>query len=213
MEGAEEAATKAQAGYALTLGPPRPKPRPASGYYGVGASGKRWASHIYNGGKKHRLGSFGTKQEAALAYDREARQCGKDKHLNYESMEGAEEAATKAQAEHALTLEEVPNAQPDFGHGMSTAQLLAQLPRMAVNPEGPSRTKWLREHKDVLAALRRRNVREPFKNGIYKLCTKAGKKDGQQVQQWYGWSRDAPIMVAHPARSMRGKMQLQLTYV
>jgi hypothetical protein len=29
------------------------------------------------------LGLFDTKQEAALAYDREARQCGEDKLLNY----------------------------------------------------------------------------------------------------------------------------------
>jgi hypothetical protein len=101
MEEAEEAATKAQAEYALTLGPPQPKPRPASGNYGVRANGKRWAAQIYYGGKNHRLGTFDTKQEAALAYDREARQCGKEKPLNYESMEGAEEAATKAQAEYA----------------------------------------------------------------------------------------------------------------
>jgi hypothetical protein len=49
------------------------------------------------------LGMFDTKQEAALAHDREARQCGAKKPLNYESMEGAEEAATKAQAKYALS--------------------------------------------------------------------------------------------------------------
>jgi hypothetical protein len=46
--------------------------------------------------KQHNLGSFNTKQEAALAYDREARQCGEDKPLNYESIEAAEEAAAAA---------------------------------------------------------------------------------------------------------------------
>jgi hypothetical protein len=104
MEGAEEAATKAQAEYALTLGPPQPKSRPAPGYCGVGANGKRWGAQIHYGGKNYHLGTFDTKQEAALTYDREASQCGEEKPLNYESVEGAEEAATKAQAEYALTL-------------------------------------------------------------------------------------------------------------
>jgi hypothetical protein len=46
--------------------------------------------------KQHRLGTFDTKQEAALAYDREARQCGKGKPLNYESIAAAGEAAAAA---------------------------------------------------------------------------------------------------------------------
>jgi hypothetical protein len=45
------------------------------------------------------LGSFKTKQEAALAYDKAARQCGKDVLLNYDSLEAAEEAAAYAQTE------------------------------------------------------------------------------------------------------------------
>jgi hypothetical protein len=85
-------------------GPPQPKPRSASGYYGVSAKKKRWGAQICYGGKVHNVGTFDTKQEAALAYDRAVRQCGEEKPLNYESMEGAEEAATKAQAEYALTL-------------------------------------------------------------------------------------------------------------
>jgi hypothetical protein len=51
--------------------------------------------------KDHYLGSFDTKQEAALAYDREARRCGrKDKALNYGGTAAAEDAAaaTAAQA-------------------------------------------------------------------------------------------------------------------
>jgi hypothetical protein len=59
----------------------------------VAASGKRWKASITYDNKKHYLGTFCTKQEAALAYDREARQCGEDKPLNYESIAAAEEAA------------------------------------------------------------------------------------------------------------------------
>jgi hypothetical protein len=69
----------------------------------VSAQKKRWKARIKIGGKWHNLGCFDTKQEAALAYDREKRKRGEKKPMNYESMEGAEEAATKAQAEYALT--------------------------------------------------------------------------------------------------------------
>jgi hypothetical protein len=66
----------------------------------VYAYGKRWKAQIYYGGKKHGLGRFDTKQEAALAYDRAARECGEEKLLmNYDSTEAAEGAAAEAQAE------------------------------------------------------------------------------------------------------------------
>jgi hypothetical protein len=62
----------------------------------VSANGKRWSAYIRYDDKQHYLGCFDTRQEAALAYDREARQCGKDKALNYESTKAAEEAAVQA---------------------------------------------------------------------------------------------------------------------
>jgi len=96
---AEKAAVQAQAEQTLAY-PKQPKPRPASGFYGVSANGKRWRAYVRFNSKCHNLGSFDTKQEAALAYDRAARQCGKDKLLNYESIKASEEAATQAQAEH-----------------------------------------------------------------------------------------------------------------
>jgi hypothetical protein len=83
--------------------PKAPKPRPKSGFYGVVANNKRWQAQLYYDGKQHCLGTFDTKQEAALEYDRVARQqCGKAKPLNYEAIEAAEEAAAAAQAEHIL---------------------------------------------------------------------------------------------------------------
>jgi hypothetical protein len=74
------------------------RPRPASGFYGVSANKKRWQAKIYYERQDRVIGSFDTKQEAALAYDTEARQLGKDRLLNYESIIAAEEAAVQAQA-------------------------------------------------------------------------------------------------------------------
>jgi SHAQKYF class myb-like DNA-binding protein len=68
---------------------------PASGFHGVSAKGKRWIAQIYYDSKSHHLGTFDTKQEAALAYDREARER-KRETLNYESISAAEKAAQQA---------------------------------------------------------------------------------------------------------------------
>jgi hypothetical protein len=42
------------------------RPRPTSGFYGVYAKKKRWMAQIAYDSKQHFLGSFDTKQEAAL---------------------------------------------------------------------------------------------------------------------------------------------------
>jgi hypothetical protein len=92
---AEEAAVQANPAHTLAHSK-QLKPRPSSGFYGVSAAKKRWMARITYDGKQHNLGSFDTKQEAALAYDREARQCGKDTALNYESTAAAGAAAAAA---------------------------------------------------------------------------------------------------------------------
>jgi hypothetical protein len=87
---------------------------PISGYCGVTANGARWAAKVHYGGKHHYIGSFSTKQEAALAYDREARRCGENKALNYDTMEQAEETAAQAKAEY--TRVHGPRARPESGY-------------------------------------------------------------------------------------------------
>jgi hypothetical protein len=76
----------------------KPRDLPASGYYGVTTNGKRWKARITHNGKKHHIGSFGTRQEAALAYDNAARQCGEDEPLNYDSIAVGEADAAKHKA-------------------------------------------------------------------------------------------------------------------
>jgi hypothetical protein len=78
-----------------------PKPRSASGFYGVTAAHQKgsqgWKAQIRYGGKKQNLGRFDTKEEAAVAYDNAVRQCGDDKKpLNYKTAEAAEEAVKQA---------------------------------------------------------------------------------------------------------------------
>jgi hypothetical protein len=119
----------------------------------VRATEKRWEASGYYGSKQRYLGTFDTKQEAALAYDRETRQCGEEKPLNFESMEGAEGAATKAQAEYAVTLGS-PQAKPRPAPGYYTVcvqvrsggqHISATVARRTTSiPSAPSRRPRLR---------------------------------------------------------------------
>jgi hypothetical protein len=91
---AEEASAQAQAEHIVVHPPqpkPQPKPRPASGFNGVYASGKRWSAQISYNSKNHNLGTFDTKHEAALVYDKEARQRGEDRPLNFDTRDEAGE--------------------------------------------------------------------------------------------------------------------------
>jgi hypothetical protein len=105
IDAAEEAAAEAEAEHTLVhgMGAEPKKPRQPSGFHGVTASGKRWVAKISYGGKNHNIGTFDTKQEAALSYDKAVREHGEGKKkLNYESIEVAEEAAAEAVAEHTV---------------------------------------------------------------------------------------------------------------
>jgi hypothetical protein len=70
------------------------RPRSASGLYGVSAKGKRWEAYISYGGKKHHIGSFSTKEQAAHAHDGAAKKHKKGAALNFASA--ATGAATEA---------------------------------------------------------------------------------------------------------------------
>jgi hypothetical protein len=113
LKAAEQASVHAKAEWTM-----RPKPRPPSGFYGVSAKGKRWRAEINYSGKKHYLGSFATKEEAALTHDKQARQCGEEKQLNYHSIKAAEEAAAHAHAQAGVTSDGVcaVYSSPSLGH-------------------------------------------------------------------------------------------------
>ena len=70
--------------------------RPVSGFYGVSASGKRWQAQINHSAKRHHLGTFDTKEQAAHAYDQAARMHRKQAPLNFTSVEAGAEAADLA---------------------------------------------------------------------------------------------------------------------
>jgi hypothetical protein len=81
----------------------QPRPRPLSGFYGVEFNKPAWRARINYGNKMHLIGSFATKEAAALAYDRETRKRGFDdgfeRALNYDTIEEAQSAAAEAEAQ------------------------------------------------------------------------------------------------------------------
>jgi hypothetical protein len=97
----------------------KPKPKPASGYYGVGSNGQKWQATICYGSKRHRLGSFRTKEEAAAAYDKAARENrpeGVSRQtvvFNFKTADEAEASVKTAVAEYERQSSSRP--QPDVG--------------------------------------------------------------------------------------------------
>jgi hypothetical protein len=84
---------------------PLPKRRPPakSGFYGVSpsSSGHKWVAQLCYDGKNRRLGSFYTKEEAAVVYDKAVREhrgtCGRARAIcNYATAEEGEAAAAAA---------------------------------------------------------------------------------------------------------------------
>jgi hypothetical protein len=74
-----------------------------SGFFGVKANNKRWRATIDVATKHHHhLGTLDTKEEAALAHNRAARQALGKRYPNCESIEAAQAAAAAAaQASHS----------------------------------------------------------------------------------------------------------------
>ena len=93
-----------------------PRRRPASGFYGVTKQRSNWNAriNIIDGQQRLHCGTFGTKEEAALAYDRAAREHRLDLPTNYESIEAAEAAADRAKAEY-MRQPKAPRKRPASG--------------------------------------------------------------------------------------------------
>ena len=77
------------------------RPQGASGFYGVTAHGNRWPAKINYGGKRHHLGSFATREQAAHAYDEAARKHREDLPLNFATSALGSAAAQQAAAQAA----------------------------------------------------------------------------------------------------------------
>jgi hypothetical protein len=104
------------------------RPRGKSGFYGVYSKRNGWVALIRCDGRNHYLGFFDTKEQAAAAHDRAARQHrGERAVCNYGSQEEAEAAAAAAAAANTIGA---------IGSTRQPLEVLQQLER-STNHEGP----------------------------------------------------------------------------
>jgi hypothetical protein len=128
--------TKAEANrlVSLQVKKTRVKPRPRSGFYGVSKNGRRWMAALNISAKFTHVGTFDTKEEAALAYDRAARARSLMRgtsSFNYATIEAAEQAAAEAR-KHFVPLTSLRN-KPASGYSGVSARGNRWVAQMRVN--------------------------------------------------------------------------------
>jgi hypothetical protein len=109
-----------------------PKPRPKPGFYGVCAIRNKWKANLRYNGKKHYLGLFNTKEEAAAVYDKAVREHrGSAAVCNFATAEEGEAAAAAAVGEwerQQPAAQPKPRPKPGFyGVSANSSKWQAQL--------------------------------------------------------------------------------------